>query len=239
MTPRPVLTGQRRGRILEAAAEVIAERGLCETRLADVARRAGTSAALVIYYFDTKDRLLTEALTFADDRFYLQAFHEMTDLDRPRDQLIRLIEMSCPSEHEVTADWTLWLELWTRARRDAETARKREALDRRWRTTIADIVREGQRVGEFAAIDAEEFALRLSALIDGLVVQVLLGDPEVTTARMRQVCLDVSSKELGFDAPDVEPRAAGRGRVAGSVPAEAVAARLRGPASPPQATRKR
>jgi AcrR family transcriptional regulator len=204
MTPRPVLTGQRRRKILEAAAEVIAERGLCETRLADVARRAGTSAALVIYYFETKDRLLTEALTFADDRFYLLAFHEMTDLDRPRDQLVRLIEMSCPSEREVMADWTLWLELWTRARRDAETARKREALDRRWRGTIADIVRDGQRAGDFAAVDADEFAFRFSALVDGLAVQVLLGDTEVTAERMREVCLEVASKELEFE---IQPQA--------------------------------
>src|ERR687887_642691 len=200
MSVRPRLTGQRRRQILEAAAEVIAERGLCETRVTDVAHRAGTSAALVIYYFETKDRLLTEALTFADDRFYLQAFHELTTLDHPRDQLVRLIEMSCPEEPEVTADWTLWVELFARARRDPETARKREALDRRWRATIADIVREGQRAGEFAPVDPDRFALRLAAVIDGLAVQVLLGDPEVSVQTMRETCLQMAAQDLGFDA---------------------------------------
>src|SRR5438034_1479379 len=216
MTPRPVLSGQRRRKRLEAAAEVIAERGLCDTRIADVARRAGTSAALVIYYFDSKDRLLTEALTFADDRFYLQAFHEMTELERPRDQLIRLIEMSCPAQGEVMADWTLWVELWTRARRDGEIARKREALDRRWRTTISDIVREGQRAGEFASVDADQFALRFSALVDGLAVQVLLGDQDVTAERMLETCLEVASRELGFDAKGSSPPAKGRARAQGA-----------------------
>jgi AcrR family transcriptional regulator len=211
MSARPRLTGQRRRQILEAAAEVIAERGLCETRVTDVARRAGTSAALVIYYFETKDRLLTEALTFADDRFYLQAFHELTALDSPRDQLVRLIEMSAPSEPDITADWTLWVELWTRARRDQETARKREALDRRWRGTIADIVREGQRAGEFLPVDADQFALRLTAMLDGLAVQALLGDPEVTGDRMRVTCLDMAANELGFDA-DVAVAVAGTAR---------------------------
>src|ERR687892_440460 len=38
---RPRLTRQRRMGILESAVEVIGERGLCETRIADVARRAG------------------------------------------------------------------------------------------------------------------------------------------------------------------------------------------------------
>jgi len=199
MTAGPPLTSQRRRKILEAAAEVIAERGLGDTRLADVAHRAGTSAALVIYYFQTKDRLLTEALTFADDRFYLQAFHEMTALDQPREQMVRLIEMSLPEDDDVTPDWTLWLELWTRARRDPETARKREALDRRWRSTIVEIVRDGQRAGEFSAVDADVFALCLSALIDGLAVQVLLRDSEITAQRMKDVCLAFAARELGFN----------------------------------------
>ena len=51
---------QRREQMLRAAIEVIEERGFPETRIADVAARAGTSPALVIYYFKTKDQLLTE-----------------------------------------------------------------------------------------------------------------------------------------------------------------------------------
>ena len=57
----------RREQMLRAAAELIGERGFSETRIADVARRAGASPALVIYYFGTKDQLLTEALRFSED----------------------------------------------------------------------------------------------------------------------------------------------------------------------------
>ena len=61
---------QRREQMLRAAIEVIEDRGFPETRIADVARRAGTSPALVIYYFKTKDQLLTEALRYAEDTWY-------------------------------------------------------------------------------------------------------------------------------------------------------------------------
>src|SRR3989337_4082309 len=94
---RPRLTRQRRMEILEAAVEVIGERGLCDTRIADVARRAGASAALILYYFDSKDRLLTEALTHAEDRFYLETFHELTGLERAWDRLSSLIDPSPPT----------------------------------------------------------------------------------------------------------------------------------------------
>src|SRR5919106_825662 len=181
---RPRLTRQRRMGILESAVEVIGERGLCETRIADVARRAGASAALVLYYFDSKDRLLTEALTHAEDRFYLETFHELTGLERARDRLSSL--------------------------RDPNVARKREALDRRWRTTIEEIVRDGQRSGEFAAVDPEDFALALASLIDGLAIQAILGDPEATPERVRRTCLEMAGRELGFQPERIRPVKEGR-----------------------------
>ncbi len=201
MSQRPSLTRRRRLHILEAAVEVIAERGLAETRIADVAARAGTSAALVLYYFDSKDHLLTEALTHAEDRFYLETFAELSDLESARERLVRLIELACfprgPGQGE--SDWTLWVELWSSALRNPDVRRKREALDRRWRSTIADIVRAGQRSGDFVGIDADDFALRLAALIDGLAIQVLLSDPEVTPERMRDLCLTMAGRDLGVE----------------------------------------
>ncbi|MPZ69229.1 MAG: TetR family transcriptional regulator, partial [Actinobacteria bacterium] len=182
--------------------EVIAAKGLCDTRISDIAERARTSAALVIYYFQTKDQLLTEALTFAEDRFYLQTFHELTDISSASDRLVRLIEISCPPEdrtHAVVGGWILWIEIWSRAVRDGETARKREALDRRWRSTIAGIVRDGQQSGEFADVDADDFSLQLASLIDGLALQVVLGDREVTPTRARDLVLDVARRELKLD----------------------------------------
>jgi AcrR family transcriptional regulator len=194
---------RRRLEILEAAADVIRERGLCETRIADVARRAGASAALVLYYFDSKDRLLTEALTHAEDRFYLQTFHELTGLEGARPRLLHLIDRSLPggaTTGETLGDWQLWFELWSRALRDPLVARKREALDRRWRDTIAQIVRDGQDAGEFEPVDPDAFALRLASLIDGLAIQAILRDRDATPERVREACIELAGRELGFSA---------------------------------------
>jgi AcrR family transcriptional regulator len=205
--------------ILEAAADVIAERGLCDTRIADVARRAGTSAALVLYYFESKDRLLTEALTNAEDRFYLETFHELTGLEGARARLEFLIDRSFPDRHgesKMLGDWQLWFELWSRAVRDPQVARKREALDRRWRITIAEVVREGQRLGEFGDVDADGFALRLACLIDGLAIQAILRDPEAEPEAIRKAAMGMADRELGVDATESR----GRGRRPAALPAE-------------------
>ncbi|MGH2736781.1 MAG: TetR/AcrR family transcriptional regulator [Actinomycetota bacterium] len=202
MAQKPNLSRERRLQILEAAAVVISERGLCDTRIADVAERAGASAALIIYYFESKGRLLTEALAHAEDRFYLDTFHELTALESATDQLIALIEMACPDpdrEAALLGDWTLWIELWSRAMRDPEAGKRRAALDRRWRWTIADIVRSGQRSAEFAPVDADDFAVSLVGIMDGLALQVVLRDEEVSWERTRDLCLDFAARELGFE----------------------------------------
>jgi AcrR family transcriptional regulator len=206
VSARPKLTQQRRLQTLEAAVEVIGERGLCETRVADVASRAGLSPALLLYYFESKDNLLIEALTYSEDRFYLTTFHELSGIDDARVRLIRLIDLAVPPDNsrgELTGDWTLWMELWTRALRDENAAVKRAALDRRWRTTIADIVRAGQQADDFSrAVDPDEFALRLAALMDGLAIQMLLDDPGINAATMRRICLETVSMQLDFVVPD-------------------------------------
>ena len=67
-----------------------------------------------------------------------------------RQQLERLIELSVPGllpEYERLDEWALWIEIWVRALRDPMLAKEREVLDRRWRQSIADIVRHGRDTG--------------------------------------------------------------------------------------------
>jgi AcrR family transcriptional regulator len=201
MSPRKTLPEARRRQILEAAAQVISERGLCDTRIVDVAKRAGASPALVIYYFGSKDRVLAEALTYADESFFADVANKLSTLPSARDQLVELVASSCPlgpSPGEVDS-WVLWLELWARARRDTEVARHRERLDHQWRQILGATVRQGQKAGEFGKVDVDSFAIRLAALIDGLAIVVVLGDPEVSAERMFDLCMETCASELGFE----------------------------------------
>src|SRR5204863_227897 len=80
--------------LLDAAAGVIAERGIAATRIADVAERAGTSPPAVLYWFESKDELLAEALTVEEERFYEALTDRMESLERPRDKLRLMLESS-------------------------------------------------------------------------------------------------------------------------------------------------
>jgi len=194
VSPRPQIDHVRRPQLLEAAAGVIAERGIASTRIADIAERAGTSSPAILYWFESKDELLAEALTVEEERFYRQLTDRMEELESPRDKLRLMLESSAEEY-----DWTLWMELWTRALRDRSTLAARRRLDDRWRAQIAEVIRHGQRAGEFGEADAEEVAVVLASLIDGLAVQVTLGDPAVSPERMLARTLDIAERLLQAD----------------------------------------
>lgn len=205
MVVRRKLSEVRRRQILQAAVSVIGERGLCETRISDIAEHAEASSALVLYYFGSKDRLLAEALAFAEEQFYAETAQELSAVGTATEQMVRLIERSCSpgsvSRRTWRDEWLLWLDMWARSPRDADVARDREILDRRWRETIAGIVRAGQAKGEFAPVDPEDFALRLSVMLDGLAIQVVLGDPDVRPERMFDICSRMAANDLAFTWP--------------------------------------
>jgi AcrR family transcriptional regulator len=191
---------QRREQMLQAALEVMAERGYPETRIADVAERAGTSPALVIYYFKTKDQLLTEAIRFAEDNWYATGTSRMAAIPTAAGRLAELVAMSClpEADAEPQSSWALWLDLWAQSVRHPEVAGVRQKFDERWRETITSLVLAGQEAGEFGPVDPADFAVVLSALLDGLAVQIALGDTVVSPARAFDLCMRFAAKELGF-----------------------------------------
>jgi AcrR family transcriptional regulator len=192
----------RREQMLRAAVEVIAERGFSETRIADVAARAEASPALVIYYFGTKDGLLTEALRWSEDQFYAATEAVLVQRRTAVERLETLVRATCVPDRADKAlpdSWGLWFDLWVVAFRHPGVAKDRIAMDQRWRGAIADIVRFGQAAGEFGDVDSEDFAVTWGALLDGLSIQVALEDPAVDSARAVSIAMRMAADLLGFE----------------------------------------
>lgn len=192
---------QRREQMLRAALEVIAERGFAETRIADVAERACASPALVIYYFKTKDQLLTEAIRYSEDNWYAEGHRRMAGIATAAGKLEEFVAMSClpETDAEPVGSLLLWLDFWAQAARHPEVASVRQKADERWRQTLQSVVLAGQEAGEFQAVNASDFAVCLSALVDGLAIQIALVDPEVDARRAFELSMGFAARQLGFD----------------------------------------
>jgi AcrR family transcriptional regulator len=201
--PRRPLDPVRRPQILAAAVELVREKGLSEIRISDIARRAGISPASVVYYFGTKDQLLAQAITEADDAFYDALWPELEQLPSALEQLARLVVRSSAS------DWLLWMDLWTYSQRHPDTAPSQRRFHRRWRAALADLIRRGAERGEWQVPDVDATAMRLSALTDGLAVHMVLGDPDHTAERYVEMTLTAAALELGCELDDLRRAAAG------------------------------
>jgi AcrR family transcriptional regulator len=190
----------RREQMLRAAVEIICERGFSDTRISDVARRADASPALVIYYFGTKDGLLTEAMRWSEDEFYRHTEALLARLGSMQERLQTLARVTCvrQAEAEIPDSWGLWFDLWAQAFRHAEVAKDRVAMDQRWRGVIAGILRDGQAAGELGETDVEDFAVTWGALLDGLSIQVALEDPAVTPDRAVAIAMRLAAERLGL-----------------------------------------
>jgi hypothetical protein len=118
------------------------------------------------------------------------------------------------TDPEPHSYWLLWLDLWALSPRNPGVAAVREKSDERWREAIRSIVLAGQEAGEFAPVDADDFTITLSALLDGLAVQIALDDPAVPPQRTYDLAMRFAAGQLGFEW---EPAPAdGRARKRGS-----------------------
>jgi AcrR family transcriptional regulator len=206
----------RREQMLRAALEVIAERGYADTRIADVAERIGISPALVIYYFKTKDQLLTESIRYLDNIWYAVGQRRMAELPTAVARIEEIVAMSClpEADAEPRSSWTLWLDFWTLAARNPEVAGLRQRDDERWREMISSLVTDGQQAGEFRVVDADNFAILLCSLLDGLAIQIALDDPVVGPERAFDLCMQFIAEQLSFEWKDSQ-RARNGGHQAG------------------------
>jgi AcrR family transcriptional regulator len=206
----------RRIQMLTAALDVIVERGFPETRIADVAERAGVSPALVIYYFKTKDRLLAEAMRHSEDVWYAEMARRTGEIPTAAGRLEEVVAMTClPSNGPPQEEsWALWLDLWAQALRDPEVRAVREEFDEHFRETIRQIVLHGVSGGEFRQVDPDDFAIAYTAMLDGLAIQIALDDPVVDARRAFDLAMRIASDELGFEWRRGPTRRAGGRRAA-------------------------
>ncbi|MER5429890.1 TetR/AcrR family transcriptional regulator [Streptomyces sp. NPDC002588] len=187
---------ERREELLRAAIEQIEARGVAAVRIADVAATLGVSNALVLYHFSTKEKLVAAAFAYAagDDLARLRRL-----LGRRTTALRRLrsaVRWYAPTGQ--AKGWRLWIEGWAVSLREPALREVARDLDRKWKAALAEVIAEGVAAGEFTCPDPPATALRLTALLDGLAVQLTSYQGGVSRARAQEWVDAALARELGL-----------------------------------------
>jgi AcrR family transcriptional regulator len=188
-----------RERILDAALERIAGDGIDAVRIARIAMDARVSTGLVHYHFATREALLAEAL----EHSFEKAGDVRTEAGAGTgvERLRAMVEQCLPTPGAQEREWVLWVELWLRAVRHPELRPTAARLYARMHEWLCEAIAEGVTQGEFARCDAGAVADRTLALIDGLGVRALLGDPAMPLQRAREEVWLVLERDLGLQPP--------------------------------------
>ena len=179
-----------RARILDAAWELIADRGYHQVRTADVARAAGTSPAAIHYHFPTRSELLDEALRHNVKLAFDRQVAGLGAIDEPRERLLSLIDLQLPVGLVLHREWSIWIQVWAESAIDpGRRGLYWDSYDR-WFRSVLMTLQDGADAGVFVTGRAEVLAHQLTALIDGLGIQVMAGTPGTGPDDMRELLHD-------------------------------------------------
>ncbi|WP_432027347.1 TetR/AcrR family transcriptional regulator [Streptomyces sp. 1222.5] len=208
--PRARRNAPPRETVLAAAMDMIAERGLEKLTMAGLGREVGMSSGHLLYYFRSKDELLLQALEWSEGRLGAERGRLLTGGGTARERLAAYVDLYVPDGHR-DPHWTLWLEVWNRSQNADDEARVRQAaIEGAWHRDLVALLAEGISRGEFRPVDADRFAARLRALLDGFSIHVAIGlrgtDRAQVLAHVREFIADALLADPEARGRDLLPR---------------------------------
>src|SRR5258707_13312263 len=134
-------------RILDAAVEVIAERGYFSSPVSAIAKRAGVADGTIYLYFKSKDDVLRTAIDETFNKFYRQVEEEFKTLKGPREQLEYIAQVHLES-HAVNRNMAILMQTEVRqsARFIAEFSHHHLV---KYIQVVREVVRRGEEEGGF------------------------------------------------------------------------------------------
>jgi AcrR family transcriptional regulator len=196
-SPRRIAPDQRRLEILDAAWAVVLERGLSNTRIADVADALGVSTGLIHYHFASKDDLLAATLRHAAESDILRLEKSVAASADPIARFDRVLREYLPSPRGDQT-WLLWIDTWAAGLRNPVLREISEELDEAWVRVLEGVIVAGVDAGAFRCADPRASAWRIASLLDGLGLQVVLHNSTMKRRQMLEHARTASAHELGL-----------------------------------------
>ncbi|WP_406402689.1 TetR/AcrR family transcriptional regulator [Streptomyces uncialis] len=173
----------RSTQILEAAARVIARRGVRGLRVDELAAEAGVSTALIYYHFKDRTGVLRQTLEFISDR----AARYTNDRDpddpplTPHQELENALLRELQDTAEVRENSSAWGELRASAVFDEVLRDDLARATLVWVREVAALLGDARPTASASSLAAA--AERLTALLEGLSMRWLSGGITIPHAR--------------------------------------------------------
>jgi AcrR family transcriptional regulator len=160
--------------IREAALALFSARGFSAVTTKDIADATGFNAALIYYYFGSKEELFRRAVTLAVERAFEQFRISRQNVDHPRDIIHRWLETHIVQFDTIAKLIMISIDY-------AKTAKRSTRIDgaiHKFYDDERDVLRHtlaaGIASGDFRAVDVDETATFISTYLDGVFVRAMV-----------------------------------------------------------------
>ncbi len=184
--------GDKYQRILDAAVEVIAERGYFHSPVSAIAARAGVADGTVYLYFKSKDDVLRTAIDTTFGRFHRQVAERFETMHEPREQLEYIARVHLES---VKVNRSMAILMQTEIRQSARfIAEFSHHHLVRYIQVVREVIRRGQQQGVFRrdvsdGVVAHCMFGAIDELLSSAVFTLREYDAQATAAQVMDVLL--------------------------------------------------
>ena len=171
---------ERKEQLIKATIRSIAKHGLSETTMASVASEAGLSQGIINLHFQSKDRLLEETLRYVADEYRMVWLSAMEKTDgSAAEQLKALVAVDFDKRICQRNKLAVWFAFWGESRSRPVYRQICAERDEEYRQLLRQLSKEIIRQGGYG-ISADVVVFGLSAMNEGLWLDLLLNSPEMT-----------------------------------------------------------
>ncbi len=170
--------GERK--IILAALEVFARKGLAGAKISDIASVAGFSQGFVYNYFKSKDAIFTKLVSLAADGAGETARKASLLPGTPYEKIYWMTEALLSPDSVAMGHWRLIMVQTTTSEAVPEEARRvaKEKIGKPFEHFVP-MVAEGQRLGELVAGDPLMLAITYFSMVQGLGITRMQGSREM------------------------------------------------------------
>jgi TetR/AcrR family transcriptional regulator, fatty acid metabolism regulator protein len=190
MASRQVLITDKHQAILRAAIKIFAENGYFNSKISEIAAKAGVADGTVYLYFKNKEDILHSIFDRAMGEFIAEGRRELADIDQPAEKLKRIAELHLEklgADRDLAVVFQVELRGSIKFMREFSAAGFAEYLD-----IIRNTIDEGQRAGVFSQDLKPLIAAKiLYGSLDEMVTNWVLSDQKHPLAALASEVLKI------------------------------------------------
>jgi len=181
---------KRRLQLIRSAIRTIAKRGLSDTTTATVAKDASLSQGIINLHFQSKDGLLVETLRYvADD--YRNAWTKAIEKSGPgsAEKLAALVAVDFDRGVCDRNKIAVWFAFWGESKSRPTYRKICAERDEEYSDMLIELCVDIARAGPYPDVDPEAVAIGLSAMSEGLWLDLLISPDTMTPEKAKSVCM--------------------------------------------------